>query len=172
MRRSQALQLRNDTSGAEAQGVVRLQPRVYLNIRLTLEYRGGHTFCLRKGMIWRQHGDKAVLLTTVLSNVPSRRLTMPKSSDFALMLGLVCSAFGFTFQPVAQSHMDSQRAGLMCALNPAFASILGVLILHESMNIEGVLGAALILSSLFIPHFFSTHQTAHRQHHKTNRQHR
>lgn len=88
-----------------------------------------------------------------------------------LMLGLVCSAFGFTFQPVAQSHMDSQRAGLMCALNPAFASILGVLILHESMNIEGVLGAALILSSLFIPHFFSTHQTAHRQHHKTNRQH-
>lgn len=89
-----------------------------------------------------------------------------------LMLGLVCSAFGFTFQPVAQSHMDSQRAGLMCALNPAFASILGVLILHESMNIEGVLGAALILSSLFIPHFFSTQQTAHRQHHKTNRQHR
>lgn len=89
-----------------------------------------------------------------------------------LMLGLVCSAFGFTFQPVAQSHMDSQRAGLMCALNPAFASILGVLILHESMNIEGVLGAALILSSLFIPHFFSTHQTAHRQHHRTNRQHR
>lgn len=81
-----------------------------------------------------------------------------------LMLGLVCSAFGFTFQPVAQSHMDSQRAGLMCALNPAFASILGVLILHESMNIEGVLGAALILSSLFIPHFFSTQQTANRQH--------
>lgn len=89
-----------------------------------------------------------------------------------LMLGLVCSAFGFTFQPVAQSHMDSQRAGLMCALNPAFASILGVIILRESMNIEGVLGAALILSSLFIPHFFSTQQTAHRQHNKTNRQHR
>ena len=27
-----------------------MQPRVYLDIRLTLEYRGGHTFCLRKGI--------------------------------------------------------------------------------------------------------------------------
>lgn len=82
-----------------------------------------------------------------------------------LMLALACSAFGFTFQPVAQSHMDSQRAGLMCALNPAFASVLGVIVLHESMNLEGIIGAALILSSLFIPHFFSAHPIANRQHH-------
>lgn len=209
MRRSQALQLRNDTSGAEAQGVVRLQPRVYLNIRLTLEYRGGHTFCLRKGALGFTHGEAlcmcaAVFYATgiivtdrfshkgdalligivevvtigVLGLILALIFEQPRLPSggtewgCVLMLGLVCSAFGFTFQPAAQSHMDSQRAGLMCALNPAFASILGVLILHESMNIEGVLGAALILSSLFIPHFFSTHQTAHRQHHKTNRQHR
>lgn len=82
-----------------------------------------------------------------------------------LMLALVCSAFGFTLQPVAQSHMTSNRAGLMCALNPAFASVLGVVVLHEAVTAQGVFGAALILFSLFIPHFFANHTT------KTNRQH-
>lgn len=71
-----------------------------------------------------------------------------------LVLALVCTGFGFTLQPVAQSHTTSQRAGLMCALNPAFASILGVVFLSESVTVQGVCGAALILLSLCVPHFF------------------
>lgn len=74
-----------------------------------------------------------------------------------LMLALVCSGFGFTFQPVAQSHTTSQRAGLMCALNPAFASLLGVIFLHEQLSVQGVCGAVLILLSLFIPHLMALH---------------
>lgn len=69
-----------------------------------------------------------------------------------LVLALVCTGFGFTLQPVAQSHTTSQRAGLMCALNPAFASVLGVVFLSEPVTVHGVCGALLILASLYIPH--------------------
>lgn len=58
-----------------------------------------------------------------------------------------------------------QHAGLMCALNPAFTSILGVIVLNEAVTAQGVCGAALILFSLFIPHFFADHTL------KVNRQH-
>ena len=59
-----------------------------------------------------------------------------------------------------------QHAGLMCALNPAFASILGVIVLNEAVTAQGVCGAALILFSLFIPHFFADHTlTVNRQRH-------
>lgn len=69
-----------------------------------------------------------------------------------LMLALVCTGFGFTLQPVAQAHTTSQRAGLMCALNPAFASVLGVIVLSEPITVQGVCGSLLILASLYVPH--------------------
>ena len=72
-----------------------------------------------------------------------------------LVLALVCTGFGFTLQPVAQAHTTSQRAGLMCALNPVFASILGVIFLSEPVTVQGVCGAALILLSLYVPNFFN-----------------
>ena len=36
-----------------------------------------------------------------------------------LTLAIVCSGFGFTLQPLAQSRTTSERAGLFCALGPA-----------------------------------------------------
>lgn len=74
---------------------------------------------------------------------------------FVLILALICTGFGYTLQPVAQSHTTSQRAGLMCALNPAFASLLGVVFLSEPVSVTGVCGAALILLSLYVPHIFA-----------------
>ncbi len=78
-----------------------------------------------------------------------------------LVLALLCTGFGFTLQPVAQSHLSSQTSGLMCALNPAFASLLGVVFLSEPVTVQGVCGAALILLSLYVPHFFHRHTPPH-----------
>ena len=72
-----------------------------------------------------------------------------------LVLALLCTGFGFTLQPVAQAHLTSQTSGLMCALNPAFASLLGVVFLSEPVTVQGVCGAVLILLSLYVPHLFS-----------------
>ena len=72
-----------------------------------------------------------------------------------LMLAIVCSAFGLTLQPVAQSHTTAERAGLFCALSPVSASLLGFVFLHEKPGIAGLIGAALILFSIFIPRLAS-----------------
>ena len=65
-----------------------------------------------------------------------------------LALAIVC-----TLQPVAQSHTTAQRAGLFCALSPAFATIFGAVLLREKITSLGLVGILLILGSLLLPHF-------------------
>lgn len=67
-----------------------------------------------------------------------------------LMLAFVCSGFGFTLQPVAQSYTTAERAGLFCALSPVAAAILGWLILKEAFGITGILGAGLVMAGILI----------------------
>ena len=75
--------------------------------------------------------------------------------DWALMLllALLCSAFGFAMQPVAQRTISSETAGLLTALNPLTTAALGALVLHEIFGIEGILGAVLILAGIIIHNF-------------------
>lgn len=67
-----------------------------------------------------------------------------------LMLAFVCSGFGFTLQPVAQSYTTSERAGLLCALNPVAAAILGWVFLQEALGVTGLIGAALVMAGILI----------------------
>lgn len=67
-----------------------------------------------------------------------------------LALAVVCSGFGFTLQPVAQAGTTAERAGMFCALNPLVASVLGVVFLHEQIGLQGLVGAALILSGILL----------------------
>ena len=69
-----------------------------------------------------------------------------------LALAIVCTGFGYTLQPVAQSHTTAQRAGLFCALSPACATLFGAVLLHEKITLLGAAGILLILSSLLLPH--------------------
>lgn len=70
-----------------------------------------------------------------------------------LALAIVCTGFGYTLQPVAQSHTTAQRAGLFCALSPAFATIFGAVLLREKITSLGLVGILLILGSLLLPYF-------------------
>ena len=67
-----------------------------------------------------------------------------------LALAIVCSGFGFTLQPVAQAGTTAERAGMFCALNPLVASVLGVVFLHEHIGLQGIVGAALILTGILL----------------------
>jgi drug/metabolite transporter (DMT)-like permease len=62
-----------------------------------------------------------------------------------LTLAILCSGFGFTLQPLAQSRTTSERAGLFCALSPAGAAILGNIFLDEKLGLAGILGTFMIL---------------------------
>ena len=70
-----------------------------------------------------------------------------------LWLACVCAGFGFTLQPLAQRNIFSAaRAGPFCAMSPATATFLGVVVLHEKLGVAGFLGLALILFSILLPH--------------------
>ena len=69
-----------------------------------------------------------------------------------LELAIVCTGFGFTLQPVAQSRVSADRAGLFCAINPAIATLLGAVVLHEKLGLLSIIGLVLIVSSIALPY--------------------
>ena len=69
----------------------------------------------------------------------------PASMGSLLALTLLCSAFGFTFQTVAQKYISSEDEGFLCALDPLFASVWGFLFLGENPGLTGCMGALLVL---------------------------
>ena len=82
--------------------------------------------------------------------------------DWGIILGLavVCTGFGFTLQPVAQSATTAERSAMFCALNPLSASILGVVFLDEELGVLGVTGAALILCGILLPNVLEARKSA------------
>ena len=63
-------------------------------------------------------------------------------------LALLCSAFGFVLQPVAQRYTTPEHAGLLFAMEPVFSALLAFLFLRETLDARGYAGAALILISV------------------------
>ena len=88
------------------------------------------------------------LAASLLTETP--RLPMGTEWIGVAMLAVVCTGFGFTLQPVAQSGTTADRAGMFCALNPLVASVLGVVFLHEQLAPQGALGAVLILAGILM----------------------
>lgn len=68
-----------------------------------------------------------------------------------LALAFICSGVGFTLQPLGQKYTTPERAGLMAVFNPLSAACLGVIFLHEALNINLVVGGALIIASTLAP---------------------
>ncbi len=82
--------------------------------------------------------------------------TAPTTADqyvMIIMLAVVCTSFGFTLQPVAQSRLSSETASSFCALGPLVAALLSCIFLGERPTLYSLSGAALILASLvMLPH--------------------
>lgn len=67
-----------------------------------------------------------------------------------ITLVLICSVFGFTFQPVAQKYTSAEKAGLFTALNPLIASVLGAFFLNEMFTTTQLIGAIFIITGIII----------------------
>ncbi len=79
--------------------------------------------------------------------------TLPQGQMSWIMviyLAVVCTGFGFTLQPVAQSRLTAERAGLLTAVNPMSAAVMGSIFLKERLGITGLIGAVLIISGIII----------------------
>ena len=69
------------------------------------------------------------------------------SAQWGAILGLaiVCSAFGFIIQPVAQRYTSPEHTSMLFALEPVFSMIFAYIFLHEKLSLHGTIGAALIM---------------------------
>ena len=67
-----------------------------------------------------------------------------------VLLAVVCTGFGFTLQPVAQSGTTAERSGMFCALNPLVAATLGAVFLREAVTVRTLLGGGLILCGILV----------------------
>ena len=76
-----------------------------------------------------------------------------------LCLGLMCSAYGFLAQSVAQKYTTAERIGLIFSLEPVFSAVLSFLILHEILDWTDYLGAGLILSGVILSKFMPAAET-------------
>lgn len=70
---------------------------------------------------------------------------------FAILgLALICSAYGFVMQPVAQKYTTPESTGFLFSLEPIFSALFAFIFLHENMGLKGYVGALLILTGVFI----------------------
>ena len=67
-----------------------------------------------------------------------------------LMLSLVCSCFGFAFQPLAQKYVNAETAAVFTVVNPLTTSILGTLVEKEGLGVSKLIGYLLILTALIL----------------------
>ena len=92
----------------------------------------------------------AGLISSLLSETPH----LPESGAgwiALIVLAVLCTAFGFAMQPVAQEKISSETAGIICGLNPLTTAVLGWILLGETLRISGIVGAVLILSGILLP---------------------
>lgn len=74
----------------------------------------------------------------------------PSAWGAVAMLIIVCTCFGFTFQPMAQKYTTSERSGIICAVNPLSAGLLGAVFLGEKLGTYGFIGAVLVMAGILI----------------------
>lgn len=68
-----------------------------------------------------------------------------------MALAILCTAFGFTIQPVAQKPLSSESAGIICAINPLTTAVLGWLLMGDALGSSGIAGAVLIIMGIILP---------------------
>lgn len=98
-----------------------------------------------------QLGVSSIMGFIVASRVETLSLPQTTISWIAILaLALVCSAFGFVGQALAQKHTTPSRTGVIFSLQPIAALFFSVVFLNEHFSGKELIGAALILMSVFI----------------------
>ena len=90
-----------------------------------------------------RHGDVQSALGPLLE--------IPTSSWVALIyLGLFASVGVVTLQAWGQQRVDAMRSAIIYGLEPVFAATMGWFLIGESLGMNGLMGAALIVGALIV----------------------
>lgn len=137
-----------------------------------IELTSGTAFCILTAVLYSAYiiitdrvskqddplvlGTVQIAVTAVLSGMSSVMTETPRlpgtgSEWIGLMLiAVICTSIGSALQPVAQSRVNADKAGLFCALYPLTTCTLGWMLLGEWQGVSGLIGAALILTAILI----------------------
>ncbi|MEK4405734.1 DMT family transporter [Sporosarcina sp. FSL K6-6792] len=78
---------------------------------------------------------------------------------FAILgLALICSAYGFVMQPIAQKYTTPESTGFLFSLEPIFSAIFAFIFINENMGLQGYFAAMLILTGVLIANSTSKKQ--------------
>ena len=92
-------------------------------------------------------------LFSFLAALPTGSLSLPSTGrqwSMMMLLVLLCSCFGFAFQPLAQKYVSAETAAVFTVINPLTAGILGIVAAGEKMDPAKAVGCILILLALVI----------------------
>lgn len=85
-----------------------------------------------------------ILLPAALWTLPTRLPSLVAVSSI-VVLGVICSALAMLLMFYLIRHAGASRASVITYINPAVATLLGVLVLHETLGPAAFLAFALIL---------------------------
>lgn len=94
-------------------------------------------------------------ILSLLLSLPTGSFSLPQKNRqwfLLLILVLLCSCFGFAFQPMGQKHLPAEAAAIITVVNPLTASVLGIVAADESVTGPKLIGYVLILLSLLLYH--------------------
>nr|WP_232337000.1 DMT family transporter [Lysinibacillus timonensis] len=98
-----------------------------------------------------QMGFATVISGIICLLIESPQVPTTSSAWVAVLgLGILCSAFGFIGQTVAQQYTSPTHTGLIFSLEPIFASIFAILFLGEELTIRLMVGGSLIFGGNLI----------------------
>lgn len=98
-----------------------------------------------------QFGAIAVLST--LSSLVFETLRLPQTKEqwgAVLVLAVVCSAFCFLMQMIAQRYISPSKIGLIYSMEPVFAAVLAYVFLHEVLGTQEYIGAIFIMIAIVL----------------------
>ena len=75
------------------------------------------------------------------------------SSTALIICAVIATAAAFTIQSYAQQHLPPAHTVVLLTLEPVFAWLTGLVILHENLGRRALVGAALILLGIAIIEF-------------------
>ncbi|SUP44348.1 DMT family transporter [Veillonella criceti] len=95
----------------------------------------------------------AIGVLSLLSSFVFETPRLPQTNEqwgAVLILAIVCSAFCFLMQMIAQRYISPSKIGLIYSMEPVFAAVLAYVFLHEVLGLQEYIGATFIMIAIVL----------------------
>lgn len=76
---------------------------------------------------------------------------------FCLALGILCTVVPYLIYTLGLQYVENSKASIIASVEPVTATLLGIMVFHESLTVTGMSGMVLVLGGIGRnTHFFLT----------------